>query len=90
MMSRQSATRADQDTIALTVNGREARVRAGASVAVAIVSAGVPCRISVSGEPRAPLCGMGICMECRATVDGTPHVRTCQLAARSGMTVVTG
>ena len=25
---------------------------------------------SVSGEPRAPLCGMGICYECRVTIDG--------------------
>ena len=76
--------------IALTINGREVRVRAGASVAAAIMVDGAPCRISVSGEPRAPLCGMGICMECRATVDGAPQVRTCQLAARNGMTVVTG
>lgn len=77
------------DEIALTVNGREMRARAGASVAAVMLGAGVPCRISVSGAPRAPLCGMGICMECRATVDGLAHVRTCQLAARHGMTVVT-
>ncbi|MFZ0394572.1 MAG: (2Fe-2S)-binding protein [Terracidiphilus sp.] len=88
-MSPQTDMRAATDEITLTVNGRQVRARAGASVAAVILSAGAPCRISVSGEPRAPLCGMGICMECRATVNGTAHVRTCQLAARHGMTVVT-
>lgn len=88
-MSPHIDTHAAADEIMLAVNGREVRMRAGASVAAAMLSSGAYCRISVSGEPRAPLCGMGICMECRATVDGVPHVRTCQLAARRGMTVVT-
>ena len=38
-----------------------------------------PSRISVTGEPRAALCGMGICFECRAVVNGIPHRRTCQI-----------
>lgn len=44
-------------------------------------------RTSVSGEPRAPMCGMGICMECRATVDGVPHQRTCQTMPGTALTV---
>jgi sarcosine oxidase subunit alpha len=32
---------------------------------------------------------MGICFECRATVDGVPHRRTCQMLVREGMEVVT-
>lgn len=76
--------------LALTVNGIAVHVPDGATVAAAIMTAGAPCRISVAGEPRGPLCGMGICMECRATVDGVAHVRTCQISARDGMTVVTG
>lgn len=43
------------------------------------MAAGTPSRRSVSGEPRGPLCGMGICFECRATVSGVPHRRTCQI-----------
>jgi hypothetical protein len=46
-------------------------------------------RRSVGGMPRGPLCGMGICFECRATVDGRPHERTCQLPVRDGMEVRT-
>lgn len=34
-------------------------------------------RRSVSGEPRGVLCGMGICFECRVTVEGIPHRRAC-------------
>ncbi len=75
--------------VVLMVNGRPIRVRAGMSVAAAMMDARAACRTSVAGEKRAPLCGMGICMECRATVDGLGHVRTCQLPVRDGMTVVT-
>ncbi|MGA7109691.1 MAG: (2Fe-2S)-binding protein [Terracidiphilus sp.] len=77
-------------TIDLTVNGERVRVRPGTSVAAAMLSRGAPCRTSIGGEPRAALCGMGICMECRATVDGILHARTCQMLAREGMEIVTG
>jgi sarcosine oxidase subunit alpha len=73
----------------MSINGRTVVVRAGSSVAAAIMLAGAPCHSSVSGEPRAPLCGMGICMECRAMVDGVAHIRTCQAIVRDGMQVIT-
>jgi sarcosine oxidase subunit alpha len=78
-----------QHDLTLTVNGNRVLIPRGATVAVALLQSRAACRISVSGEPRAPLCAMGICMECRATVDGVEHVRTCQLPARDGMTVTT-
>ena len=46
-------------------------------------------RRSVTGQPRGPLCGMGICFECRVTVGGRQHVRSCQTACASGMEVQT-
>ena len=55
----------------------------------AFLAAGVPCRVSVTGESRTALCGMGICFECRANVDGIPHRRTCQLPCREGMRLET-
>ena len=64
-------------------------VSAGSMVIAAMLMAEVPCRLSVSGEPRTALCGMGICFECRAIVDGVPHQRTCQLLCREGMVVET-
>ena len=77
------------EPIVLTVNGQSVSVVAGSSVAAAILMSGANFRKSVSGEPRSPLCGAGICFECRATIDGVPHCRSCQIAARSGMEVVT-
>jgi sarcosine oxidase subunit alpha len=77
------------DSFIIHVNGSEVHVTAETSVAAAMMMVGVPCRISVHGEPRAPLCGMGICMECRATVNGRKHQRTCQVMCSAGMEVVT-
>ena len=73
----------------LTVNGTPVTVTPGATVAVAIAMAGQACRTSVSGEPRGPLCGMGICFECRAIVNGIPHCRSCQILCEPGMDVRT-
>jgi hypothetical protein len=75
--------------IALTVNGAAVTVPAGATVAVAMTIAGQSCRTSVTGEPRGPLCGMGICFECRAVINGVPHCRSCQILCEPGMEVRT-
>lgn len=75
--------------VTLTVNGRSVTVPRGSTVAAALLNADVPCRISQSGDLRAPLCGMGICFECRAAVDGIPHRRTCQIVCCPGMIVET-
>jgi D-hydroxyproline dehydrogenase subunit gamma len=77
------------NSITVTVNGRPVTLPQGSTVAAALLNTGVPCRISESGEPRAPLCGMGICFECRAVIDGVPHRRACQILCSAGMTVET-
>jgi D-hydroxyproline dehydrogenase subunit gamma len=73
----------------LSVNGSPVTVLAGATVAVAVTIAGQACRTSVSGEPRGPLCGMGICFECRVSINGTLHYRSCQIVCEPGMEVKT-
>lgn len=75
--------------VTLTVNGSSVSVPVGATVATAVVIAGQACRISASGEPRGPLCGMGICFECRATINGTAHCQSCQILCEPGMEVKT-
>ncbi len=75
--------------IRIRVGYETVEVAAGSTVMAAMLSAGVPCRVSVSGEPRTGLCGMGICFECRAIVDGVPHQPTCQILCRDGMVVET-
>lgn len=75
--------------IRLTVNGQPVTVPEGAMVSTAVALAGAAYRRSVSGEPRGPLCGMGICFECRVAIDGRQHVRSCQTPAAEGMEVRT-
>ena len=75
--------------VTVTVNGLPVSVPSGATVAVAVALAGQACRTSVRGEPRGPLCGMGICYECRVAINGTPHCRSCQILCESGMEVKT-
>ncbi len=62
----------------------------GTTLAAAILNLGdTGFRTSVNGEPRGPLCGMGICFECRVVIDGEPHQRSCTVPAGEGMEVVT-
>jgi sarcosine oxidase subunit alpha len=77
------------NSLALMVNGVPVEVGPGTTVAVATMLAGQPCRNSVTGTPRGPLCGMGVCFECRVTINGTPHCRSCQILCESGMDVRT-
>lgn len=73
----------------LEVNGQPVEVPAGASVAAAVATLGLAFRRSRSGEPRAPLCGMGVCFECRVRIDGVAQRRACMTPARAGMRVQT-
>lgn len=75
--------------IQIRVNGRMFEVRSGASVAAAIAQHAMHFRRSVSGESRAPLCGMGVCFECRVRIDGLAHQRACMTPVADGMQVET-
>jgi hypothetical protein len=77
-----------RDAVQLKVNGVAIRVPRGSTVAAAVLLAGRSgFRRSVTGELRGPLCGMGICFECRVAVDGQAHARSCQVLCREGMEV---
>ncbi|HSJ06204.1 MAG TPA: (2Fe-2S)-binding protein [Longimicrobiales bacterium] len=77
--------------VTIHVDGRAVAVAAGISVAAALLGAGVAAfRRSVDGEARGPVCGMGVCFECRVSVDGRAHVRSCLEPVRAGMEVRTG
>lgn len=78
------------ERVTVIVDGRAVRVDEGTTVAAALLNAGVTAfRHSVTGEARAPLCGMGICFECRVTIDGVEHCRSCQTLCADGMRVTT-
>lgn len=78
------------ELITLKVNEVPVTMPAGSMVAAAVLQAGVnSLRRSVTGEARGPLCGMGICFECRVSVNGVAHVRSCQTLCEDGMDVRT-
>ena len=89
-MTRSVSTQPEIPNVDLIINDHLVSVPSGSIVAAALLHTGIAIRESVSGEPRGPLCAMGICMECAAIVNGVPRVRTCRVIAQQGMKVVTG
>ena len=78
------------DPINIRVNGRKVRVPPGTVVAAAITRAGIiGFQHSPSAQPRGPVCGMGVCMECRVTINGVPGLRSCTLLCSEEMEVST-
>ena len=84
------------EILTLQINGQSVSVAAGTSVAAALriadlassaktASMGIA-RRSISGEARAPFCGMGICQECRVNIDGRRRL-ACQTHCETGMVV---
>lgn len=71
----------------LHIDGQPVAVPMGCTVAVALaISGNGVSRMSVRGQARAPLCGMGVCQECRVSVDGLRQL-ACQTQCTEGMQV---
>ena len=76
--------------IQLHIDGQPVEVPPGTVVAAAVARVGrTRFRRSVGGWPRGPVCGMGICFECRVTIDGRTQCRSCQILCADGMEVRT-
>ncbi|CAI0772035.1 (2Fe-2S)-binding protein [Serratia quinivorans] len=76
-----------QNLLTLTLNGESLCVPEGLSVAAVLSLSGLDsCRTSVTGQPRAAFCGMGICQECRVTVNGLRRL-ACQTLCQPGMRI---
>jgi sarcosine oxidase subunit alpha len=74
----------------IVVDDQRIRVAAGTTVAAALVGLGTEAfRRAVAGVPRGPGCGMGVCFECRVTIDSRPHQRACLIAVADGMHIRT-
>jgi predicted molibdopterin-dependent oxidoreductase YjgC len=79
-----------ETSVEFLLDGRPLRVPAGTTVAAALAFRPPGCaRLSVSGEPRAPFCGMGVCHECRLSIDGQRRL-ACQTLCSDGLRVETG
>ena len=76
-------------TVQIVVNGIPRQVPAGTSVAAALAQQPPgTTRTSVTGEARAPLCGMGVCHECRVLINGRERL-ACQTVCEDGMHITT-
>jgi NADPH-dependent 2,4-dienoyl-CoA reductase/sulfur reductase-like enzyme len=78
------------ESVAITIDGNVQAASTGASVAATLLNAhGQALRPSVTGEPRGPVCGMGVCFECRVTIDGVAQQRSCQKPCQADMRIET-
>ena len=77
-------------TVTLTIDGASITVAENTTVAVAVWNlSGPDMRVSIERQSRGPICGMGICHECRVTIDGSRHQRSCLIRCQPGMEVAT-
>ncbi len=77
--------------IEIIVDGDRHQVAEGLPLAAALLRLGITgFRTSVHGDPRAPLCGMGTCFECRVIINGRRHQRSCLIPCAPGLVVETG
>lgn len=79
--------------VALSVNGIPVKAYSGETVFAVLLAEGIralrrPVK-NHSETARGGFCGMGVCQECRVTIDGMPDRRACMTEVREGMEVVT-
>ena len=78
-----------REMINIRVNGRTIAATPGETVMAALTAAGfkVLKQSNVSGEPRGPFCGMGVCYECLVTINGVPKQRSCMVEVAENMEI---
>lgn len=78
-------------TTTILVDGRAFVVDAADTVAAALLGAGLTQfrPSSVSGSLRGPYCMMGVCFDCRVTIDDIPDRQACLTPVIEGMRVRT-
>ena len=82
----------DGRLVPVTVDGHAFELPDGMPLAAALLTHGIDAfhRSVCRAEPRGPWCLMGTCLQCIATVDGRPQVRTCRTPVAAGMVVTLG
>lgn len=75
--------------VTIHVNGRKTEAFQGETVHAALLAAGYRTLGTTRKhhEPRGMFCGMGICYECRVTVNGVPGQRSCMCLVEPGMEI---
>jgi predicted molibdopterin-dependent oxidoreductase YjgC len=72
------------DHFRIGVDGRHIPAEAGQTVGAAMLAAGIRSwrTTRFAAKPRGLFCGIGVCFDCLVTVNGTPSLRACLVAAR--------
>ncbi len=75
----------------IRLDGEAVGVEGGQTVAAALISSGRRSwrRTQRTGRPRGVFCGIGVCFDCLATINGVPNQRACLTEARPGDLVTT-
>ena len=86
------AARPTGNRVGIYINGEAFTAYEGDTVLAALVASGhKSLRHSRKiGEPRGPLCGMGVCYECLVTINQRPNQRACMTEVEDGMEILTG
>lgn len=81
---------AEPVSLRLTVDGETVEGLQGQSIAGVLLAQGrTVWRATVEGRPRGVFCGIGVCFDCIATVNGESDVRLCLRRAADGDAVET-
>ncbi len=76
--------------IEIFLDGQPVPALEGETVAAALTAAGhLALRQTRLGSPRGLYCGIGLCFDCRVTIDGRPGQRSCMTIVRPGMRIET-
>jgi sarcosine oxidase subunit alpha len=74
--------------IVFFVNGRPTTAHVGETIHAALIAAGyLQFRKSKTHQPRGVFCGMGVCYECRVTVNKGSIQQACVTLVEEGMEV---
>lgn len=78
-------------THSFTFDARPVPFVPGQTVGAALTAAGVRSWRStrIERRPRGIFCGIGVCFDCLATIDGRPNERACLTVATDGAVVLT-
>ncbi len=75
----------------IALDGEPVTVETGQTVASALIASGRRSwrRTRRGAQPRGVFCGIGVCFDCLATINGVPNLRACLVEARPGDAVTT-
>ncbi|MFC9436467.1 (2Fe-2S)-binding protein [Nocardia sp. NPDC057030] len=80
----------DDRPLVVTVDGTPVAGVHGQTLATVLLADGRShWRTGPDGGPRGVFCGIGVCFDCVATVNGVPDVRLCRRPARDGDRITT-